>query len=266
MMDKKEKDISLTNSEFWDEEWLRIKRPHRLNTRGYMHYCHDRLCKTKLGPGRKKFLEVGCATGRYMIYFAEQFGYRVYGVELSKIGCDIARRNLKLTGIRGTVIQADFLNCPLREESYDIVFSAGFIEHFDDPMPILSRMVTLLKPGGVLLAIIPNFAGSFGVIRRLTDPEIYAAHNPLTVEDLATAYSRLGLKNIDVNYFASFRPSIIKRSPSSWLRTALRFMVRSIDIVLVSCYRISGISLEGRWLSSEIYAYGVNPGSKRDIG
>jgi SAM-dependent methyltransferase len=267
-MDNKGKDIALTNSEFWDEEWSQINLPCRVNTNGYMYYCQDRLFKEKLKPGNKRFLEVGCAPGRYMIYFAEHFGYTVLGIDHSKIGCIITRKNLELTGISGTVIQGDFLDhsLPLKEDSFDAVFSAGFIEHFSDPMPVLSRMVTLLKPGGLLLVTIPSFAGFGGVIRRLADPEIYVVHNPLTANDLVTAYKRLGLKDIDVWYFASFRLSVLKQSSSSWWKTVLWFTARSIDKVLTCFYRTSKISLEGRWLSSQIYAYGVKPRSKQGTG
>ncbi len=145
MMNKKGKDIELTNSEFWDEEWSRIKLPCRVNLEGYMYYCQDLLFKEKLKSGKKKFLEVGCAPGRYMIYFAEQFGYTVWGIDHSRIGCAITRKNLALARINGTVIQGDFLDhsLPLEQERFNVVFSAGFIEHFSYPVPVISRMCSL---------------------------------------------------------------------------------------------------------------------------
>jgi 2-polyprenyl-3-methyl-5-hydroxy-6-metoxy-1,4-benzoquinol methylase len=39
---------------------------------------------------------------------------------------------------------------------FDLLVSAGFLEHFQDPVPILSRWADVLKPTGFVVSAIPN--------------------------------------------------------------------------------------------------------------
>ena len=48
----------------------------------------------------KRFLEVGCATGRWLIYFHRTFGYTVTGCDYSETGCAEARQSLARGGHR----------------------------------------------------------------------------------------------------------------------------------------------------------------------
>lgn len=78
-------------------------------------------------------------------------------------------------------IQADFLNYT-PEKTYDIVFSSGFIEHFQNTEDIIRRHVNLMSKNGQLLILIPNFLGFNGKIQAKYDPENLACHNLKSME------------------------------------------------------------------------------------
>ncbi len=139
---------NLTDSEYWDGEWAHIQLPSRLNAHRFGERGFISLFEKLLPKGPMNALEVGCAPGRYLLYFAEQMGYTATGIDFAPLGCRLTEENLKKAGVQGSVIRGDFLTDPLPEESFDVVFSAGFIEHFTDPMPVLQRMKDLLKPRG----------------------------------------------------------------------------------------------------------------------
>ena len=55
--------------------------------------------------------------------------------------------------------------------------SHGFIEHFKDPTPVLTRHIRLLSPGGVLIVTIPNLRWFNSLRYRIPYPEKLAVHN-----------------------------------------------------------------------------------------
>ena len=265
MNSSKEKGIALTDSEFWNEGWDRLSLPFRLNINSHEGNCFNRLFYRKVIPGKKSLLEVGCAPGKFMIYFAEQFGFRVSGIDFSQSGYEMTCKNLELTGVKGDVIEGDFLSYPLPKERWDIVFSAGFVEHFSDPFAVLQKKISLLKPGGILLTTIPNFAGFTGLTRRVMNHEIYLKHNPISGHDLLNIYKSLALKDIDVGYFGSLRFRFPEPRSPFYGKKISWFIARALDKAFVSCYKILCKSIEGPWLSSSIYAYGIKRDSQKYI-
>jgi cyclopropane fatty-acyl-phospholipid synthase-like methyltransferase len=95
-------------------------------------------------PG-KRFLEVGCAGGRWLVYFHRAFGYSVTGCDYSETGCETARQALSRAGIAGEVIQDDLFRL---EGRWDVVFSGGLVEHFTDAKGVLAKFLSLLNGGG----------------------------------------------------------------------------------------------------------------------
>jgi len=127
-------------------------------------------------PGQR-LLEVGCAPGRYLVFFHRWFGVRVAGVDYSPRGCEQTRRTLAQTRTRGEVVCSDFFDARfLRRHAgaYDYVFSSGFIEHFEESRKVLATQRSLLKSGGYIICLVPNLVG---INRALTERRIINIHN-----------------------------------------------------------------------------------------
>ena len=75
------------------------------------------------------------------------------------------------------LIYEDIFSYPFKPATFDVVYSAGVIEHFDDPREIVRIHVDLLKPGGKALITVPNLGGIYGRILGYCDPENLALHN-----------------------------------------------------------------------------------------
>ena len=70
-------------------------------------------------------------TGNYMVYINKEFGYRVDGLDYSD-NMEYVRANLSYNGIQDAeLFKADFFEL-VPAKKYDLVFSGGFAEHFDD--------------------------------------------------------------------------------------------------------------------------------------
>jgi SAM-dependent methyltransferase len=110
----------------------------------------DRL-EAYVEPGA--LLDVGCWLG-FLLDEARTRGWQVVGLEPSRFASGYARDRLGLD-----VQTSDLFGADLAAGSVDAVVLADVIEHLPDPGQALDRITQLLRPGGVLLLVLPD-AGS----------------------------------------------------------------------------------------------------------
>lgn len=117
---------------------------------------HLRLMTLHRAPG--SLLDVGCATGRFMM-LAEDLGWTTTGVELNDDTAGIARKQ-GLDVVTGTLDDlAGALGAD--DRGFDAVCMWDLIEHVPDPVGLLRTARTLLTPGGRLWIATPNIDGLF---------------------------------------------------------------------------------------------------------
>ena len=93
-----------------------------------------------------KVLDVGVGVGRYA-QIAAKIGAKIVGVDLSS-SVDIAKINLAENDAE--LIQADVFNLPFEDKSFDIIYSFGVLHHTPNPRLAFSKLLPLLKPGGIM--------------------------------------------------------------------------------------------------------------------
>jgi SAM-dependent methyltransferase len=100
-----------------------------------------------------RVLEVGCGSGDTLAYLQANDRCRwTGGVELFPEAAEIARGRLDDV-YEGNIEQ---IALPIAPASLDVVLCLDVLEHLVDPWSTTSRLARLLKPGGVLIASIPN--------------------------------------------------------------------------------------------------------------
>jgi len=184
---------------FWDGVWRGFEPEAYPGPIFPGHRIFDRYLPHE--PGLL-FLEVGCVPGGHMVYFAKHFGYTVDGVDYSS-GGPLVEANLRLNGVSGRFFQADVFNF-VPDRSYDVVFSAGFVEHFDDPVAPVARHAELAKPGGLVVLTVPNLTHFNLWAARRYEPEALATHrfDLMTPDGLEGAALKVGLETVFVGYEA----------------------------------------------------------------
>ncbi|MEO6457349.1 MAG: class I SAM-dependent methyltransferase [Chloroflexia bacterium] len=101
-------------------------------------------------------LEVGSGSGRLSVLLALE-GHQLTCLDYTKEALQAARRNFAASNVRGRFVQGDALTLPFATGSFDVVFSTGLLEHFADPLQIVTEMVRVLRPGGVFFSdIVPR--------------------------------------------------------------------------------------------------------------
>lgn len=167
---------NITNEAHWDEYWRNYRFdniPREVVFEKYM---------IKLTRG-SSCIEIGGFPGIFAAYFYKR-GIRDVSILDFHMNECIVRKLEEQNGLpQNTIqcIQADFLNFET-DKTYDIVFSSGFIEHFQNTEDIIHRHVRLMSKNGQLLILIPNFLGLNGKIQAKYDPENLASHNLKSME------------------------------------------------------------------------------------
>ena len=106
----------------------------------------------RLGPaGGRSLLEIGCGVGK-VASAAVAHGWRVTGFDVSDQAIAVAREHLSCPLYQGTIDDA-----VARGETYDVVASFEVLEHLREPAAFLSKMRSLLAPGGTAFLTVPNW-------------------------------------------------------------------------------------------------------------
>lgn len=107
---------------------------------------------------RKRFLDVGCAYGGFLVAFAEAGAKEVVGIDINEKLLKLARANASDNSINAIITRADILDedLPKTVGEFDIITCNDVIEHVEDPMRTIVNLSNLLRDGGILYMEIPN--------------------------------------------------------------------------------------------------------------
>lgn len=232
---------NITDKEYWDNYWNNYqydKIPKKVVFEGFM---------PKLTWGQD-FIEIGGFPGVFAAYFYQRGIHDVTILDFH-INEDIVRNFEKINGLpEGAIrcIDNDFFAFS-SDKKYDIVFSSGFIEHFEDTQDVIKRHVDLLSEKGQLLILIPNFLGLNGKIQRKFDRDNLEAHNLRSMEipRLKEIMDSFNLQDISIEYIGK---------PMLWLEPKPENRNRRKWVKMMS-YAIKLFPVKGKLLSPYIAIY-----------
>lgn len=105
----------------------------------------------------KRVLEIGAGTGRDSFPLAEA-GSDVTQLDYSKNSLLILKELARRRNLETSIVAGDTFQLPFRENTFDVVFHQGLLEHFRKPQAenLLRENIRVLKPGGHLLVDVPQ--------------------------------------------------------------------------------------------------------------
>ena len=104
----------------------------------------------------KSILDLGCGTGRHIIYFTKK-KFDVYGIDVARKGIDITRAWLKKEKIRARLkIGSIYKRLPYRDNFFDAVISTQVIHHakIENIRKVIKEIERILKPGGLIFVTV----------------------------------------------------------------------------------------------------------------
>lgn len=233
---------NLTDQNFWEEYWKNYKYERVPDKSDFEPYftpdMHDGTGKTSI--------EIGGFPGTMSLYFKRK-GYTPTLLDFC-LYPEVVERLEKANGFEpGCVecIKSDFFKYDSPKQ-YDLVFSIGFIEHFQDTADVVARHAALVKSGGTLFIVLPNFRGLNGWVQRTFDRKNYDAHNisSMIPSRLREITASLPLENVKVQY---------TRKPMLWLepkKGTANAIARKV--VKLASYAIKVLPIPSRLLSPYI--------------
>lgn len=104
----------------------------------------------KFAPGNT-LLECGCGTATLSRYMTQR-GFECTMLDYSEKAISIAQAGFAARSLSGTFSIGDLNHLEFEDNSFDIVYSGGVLEFFEDIYKPIAEMVRVLKPGGFFAA------------------------------------------------------------------------------------------------------------------
>jgi 2-polyprenyl-3-methyl-5-hydroxy-6-metoxy-1,4-benzoquinol methylase len=173
---------------------------------------------------RARVIEVGSGNSVWLPLLAKRFGAQVTGLDYAASGVATCRAILEREGVAGDVREGDVFAPPTElVGAFDLAYSVGVVEHFEDTTHAVRAVGALARPGGVVLTLIPNLSGTAGTLCRVISPNVFRAHVPLGLRALRAAHEAAGLEILDAHYVHSVNYGMIDLgAPIGPVRDAVR--------------------------------------------
>lgn len=148
-------------------------------------------------PGMR-ILEIGCGVGGNLLPFLES-GCFVEGIDIEPSRTEAARRLLLENGKKTDVAVScrDFMEMPLPQEKFDLIFIHDVIEHIYDKDTFMTHLKSFIKPDGMIYFAFPAWQMPFGGHQQICHNKV-ASHLPFIHILPATMY-RFYLKILEKN-------------------------------------------------------------------
>ena len=176
-----------------------------------------------------KMLEAGCGRGEFLKGF-QNLGLDVIGIDISEEASNFNNSfEVKICDIESEEL-------PFDENTFDVIYSKSFIEHLYYPESYLKEAYRILKPGGLLITLVPDWEANYK-----TYFDDFTHRTPFTSISLKDAYLVYGFREVDVykfrqlpivwrfpilNYFCMvIAPFVPVRTKSKFLRWTRELML-----------------------------------------
>jgi len=144
-----------------------------MNTKGTLEYIdsrkqHHDLVESLMRKQASRcqplhILEAGC--GRSWPYNLEGIQYILTGVDIDKAGLELRKNTLCDLH---EAIEGDLCTVELGDEQYDVIYCSYVLEHVKTADVVVKNFAKWIKPGGIIIILIPDPHSVPGFITRIT--------------------------------------------------------------------------------------------------
>jgi len=97
-----------------------------------------------------KLIDIGCSIGLFL-NTATSYGFEPYGYDINKINLKKAKKFFAIN-----TLPDNFLEDKKYKNLFDVATLWDVLEHLKDPVEYLSKLISIVKPGGLLVVQCPN--------------------------------------------------------------------------------------------------------------
>jgi len=156
---------------------------------------------------RKVVLDIGCGTGKYLVYLKEM-GFEVEGIDSSETAVEMTKKILNEEG----VFCANMFEYDIAKDRYDFIVSISTIHHGlkKDVIALIDQIYEKLLIGGKVFITLPDIESNRkwntfksdkeiapGTYAPISGPEEGLAHSFFSKEEIESIFSRF--KNLELD-------------------------------------------------------------------
>ena len=102
-------------------------------------------------PMGSNILEAGCGTGQLSIALS-RYARQIYGIDISKGSLIEAKQFINSNDIKSVhLFRMNIFKLFFEENTFDVIISNGVLHHTYNPKLAFSKLVRVLKPGGIIV-------------------------------------------------------------------------------------------------------------------
>ena len=176
-------------------------------------------------PAGSLVLEAGCGVGAQTVTLAKNSpDALITSIDISETSLDEARKKVAAAGLTNVFFeQADILNLPYVEESFDHIFVCFVLEHLARPVKALNELKDYLREGGTITVIegdhgsayfYPKSEAAQKAILCLVELQRRAGGNAMMGRELYPLLTQAGFKSVHVSprmvYVDSGKPELVE--------------------------------------------------------
>ena len=137
----------------WDKEWkIYNKNPFFKPNKGVLKII-NKCFKKKIK--NKKILELGAGSGSDIVSLAKNQA-KAYAIDFSKESIITTKYWANEKNVKVTAIKADIKKIPHKDKYFDLVYSVGLMEHFENNLKYIKEQIRVIKPKGFLIIDVPQ--------------------------------------------------------------------------------------------------------------
>ncbi len=177
--------------------------------RGRRKIVESILRRELVGAESRRILSVGCGP-------AEGLNWLVpfCGKDGKVVGLDVDSSHVRQLEERVEFVVCAVEDIALPQESFDLVLALDVLEHLDNDESGLHKIVSMIKPGGLLLATVPALPSLWGA-----QDEVSQHRRRYTKRSFEQLFAALALGDYRIKYFNSLLFPVA--APVRWTRRAV---------------------------------------------
>lgn len=112
-----------------------------------------------------KILDQGCGIGQYALSIYRLGFKNVIGLDFSEKLLKIAKKNASNLNYDVEFVKGDIRKMPFKKNSFDVVISAGIVEHVPETEKAVSELSRVIKKNKYLFISVPHKLSTFTLVK-----------------------------------------------------------------------------------------------------
>ena len=126
-----------------------------------------------------RILELGCGTSSLTLSLAPELK-EIVGIDNAESALERSQKDATKLGVTNCVFEYGDCLAVSHTDTFDIVWSQGLMEHFEDPVSVAVQHYKAVKPGGIALISVPYKYSYHTLWYKMTRPKFLRSLWPWT--------------------------------------------------------------------------------------